>query len=93
MMLLNKKQVLYILDEPTDGLHLHDVQLLMTLFQSMVDEGNTLVIVDHHLDMIRDADYVIELGPAGGFLGGHLLFQGRPKAILESKSSITKDYF
>lgn len=91
--LLNKKQALYILDEPTDGLHLHDVQLLMALFQSMVDEGNTLVIVDHHLDMIRDADYVIELGPAGGFLGGHLLFQGRPKAILESKSSITKDYF
>lgn len=90
---LNKKNVLYILDEPTDGLHLHDVHLLMDLFQSLVDEGNTLVIVDHHLDMMKDADYLIELGPAGGSLGGYLLFEGKPKDIMTNKNSITKQYF
>ena len=89
---LNKKGVVYLLDEPTDGLHKNDVKKLITLFDSMVDQGNTLLIVDHHLDMMKSADYLIELGPKGGFEGGNLLYSGQAIGISKEVKSITKKY-
>lgn len=89
---LNKKGVVYLLDEPTDGLHKNDVKKLITLFDSMVDQGNTLLLVDHHLDMMKSADYLIELGPKGGFEGGNLLYSGQPVGISKEFKSITKKY-
>lgn len=89
---LNRKGAVFILDEPTDGLHLHDVRKLMKLFNQLVDEGNSLFLVDHSIDIMKNADYIIELGPSGGMSGGSVLFSGRPEKMLNSKISITKPY-
>ncbi|MBI9015397.1 MAG: excinuclease ABC subunit UvrA [Clostridiales bacterium] len=90
--LLNKKNVVYLLDEPTDGLHKNDVHKMITLFNRLVDEGNTLILVDHHLDIMKSADYLIELGPKGGVDGGLILYEGLPNDILKEGKSITKNY-
>jgi len=89
---LNKKGVVYLLDEPTDGLHLDDVHKLMKLFNKLVDDGNTLILVEHHLDVIKDADYLVELGPAGGAGGGEVLFAGRAEGILDEDGSVSRGY-
>jgi len=90
--LLNKKNVVYLLDEPTDGLHKNDVHKMIKLFNQLVDEGNTLILVDHHLDIMKSADHLIELGPKGGLEGGLILYEGLPKNILNNAHSITKKY-
>ena len=82
----------YIIDEPTDGLHLDDVRRLMELFDEMADAGNTLILIEHSLDVMKQADYLIELGPGGGGNGGRLLFCGTPDTILDSKQSVTAPY-
>ena len=82
----------YIIDEPTDGLHLDDVRRLLELFDEMVDAGNTLILIEHSLDVMKRADYLIELGPGGGDDGGQLLFCGHPKAILSAPRSVTAPY-
>ena len=64
----------------------------MELFNKMTDQGNTLFIIEHSLDVIKDADYIVELGPEGGLAGGKLLFAGTPKEMLESSSSVTREY-
>lgn len=89
---LNQKGAVFILDEPTDGLHLDDVGKLMKLFNQLVDEGNSLFLVEHSIDVMKDADYIIELGPGGGISGGNILFSGRPKEMLDSELSITRPY-
>ncbi len=89
---LNKKGAIFIIDEPTDGLHLHDVKKLLTLFNQLVDEGNSLFLVEHSLDVMKDADYIIELGAGGGMSGGNILFTGTPKEMLKSHKSITRPY-
>ncbi len=89
---LNKKGEIFIVDEPTDGLHLDDIKKLMILFNQMVDNGNSLFLVEHSIDVIKNADYVVELGKGGGILGGRVLFTGTPKEILNSDNSITKPY-
>lgn len=89
---LSEQSMLFILDEPTDGLHLHDVHRLLHLFDEMIESGSTLVVVDHHLDVIKASDHLIELGPAGGFLGGHVLYEGIPEKMALSPKSITKCY-
>ena len=81
-----------ILDEPTDGLHLDDIRRLMKLFNRMTDQGNTLFIIEHSLDVMKDADYIVELGPGGGLAGGRLLFAGTPKEMLEAERSVTREY-
>ena len=81
-----------ILDEPTDGLHLDDIRRLMKLFNKMTDQGNTLFIIEHSLDVMKDADYIVELGPEGGQAGGEILFTGTPKEMLESSGSVTREY-
>lgn len=89
---LNEKGAVFIIDEPTDGLHLDDVRKLMQLFNKLVDEGNSLFLVEHSLDVMKDADYIIELGPGGGMSGGNILFDGTVKDLLKSEKSITKAY-
>ncbi len=82
---LNQKGAVFIIDEPTDGLHLDDVRKLMQLFNKLVDEGNSLFLVEHSLEVMKDADYIIELGPGGGMSGGN-------KDLLDSEASITGTY-
>ena len=82
----------YIIDEPTDGLHLDDVRRLMELFDEMADAGNTLILIEHSLDLMKQADYLIELGPGGGDNGGRLLYCGTPDAILNAPQSVTAPY-
>ena len=82
----------YIIDEPTDGLHLDDVRRLLLLFNEMTDAGNTLILIEHSLDVMKQADYLVELGPEGGAAGGRLLFCGKPRDILTEKQSITSKY-
>lgn len=82
----------YIIDEPTDGLHLDDVRRLLELFDEMVDAGNTLILIEHSLEVMKRADYLIELGPGGGEDGGQLLFCGHPKALLSAPRSVTAPY-
>ena len=82
----------YIIDEPTDGLHLDDVRRLLELFDEMVDAGNTLILIEHSLDVMKRADYLIELGPGGGDNGGQLLFCGTPNAVLHAPHSVTAQY-
>ena len=89
---LEEQGKIFILDEPTDGLHLDDIRRLMKLFNRMTDQGNTLFIIEHSLDVMKDADYIVELGPEGGLAGGEILFTGTPKEMLESTCSVTREY-
>lgn len=82
----------YILDEPTSGLHFADVEKLLTLINRLVDNGNTVLVVEHNLDVIKNADWVIDLGPEGGEKGGYLVAQGTPKDIKKVKTSYTGKY-
>ena len=89
---LDERGQIFILDEPTDGLHLDDIRRLMKLFNRMTDQGNTLFIIEHSLDVMKDADYIVELGPGGGLAGGRRLFAGTPKEMLEAEQSVTREY-
>jgi excinuclease ABC subunit A len=88
----SQKGVLYILDEPTRGLHLEDITRLLTVLNQLVEEGNTVLIVEHHLDVIKCADWVIDLGPGGGKSGGHIVAEGSPEDIANTPHSITGEY-
>ena len=83
---------LYILEEPTIGLHLADVERLIELLHCLVDKGHTVIVIEHHLEVIKDADYLIEIGPKGGEAGGELLYQGKVDGIKKVKISVTADY-
>ncbi len=86
------RDVLYILDEPTTGLHFDDVQTLMRVLNRLVDQGNTVVVVEHNLDVIKASDYIIDLGPEGGEGGGHLVAVGTPEEIARRRKSHTGRY-
>ena len=83
---------LYILDEPTTGLHFEDIRVLMSVLQRLVDKGNTVIVIEHNLDVIKMADYLIDMGPEGGRGGGHLLQAGTPEEIAGNKESYTARY-
>ena len=83
---------LYILDEPTAGLHFDDIRRLLAVLNALVDKGNTVIVVEHNLDVVRDADWVIELGPDGGDTGGYLTFEGTPDKLKKDKKSWTARY-
>ena len=83
---------LFIFDEPTTGLHFHDIQRLLTAFNALIERGHTILVIEHNLDVIKCADYVIDLGPDGGDKGGELVFQGTPEAMMGCKRSITARY-
>lgn len=89
---LGERGKTFIIDEPTDGLHPKDVQRLVNLFEQMVDEGNTVYVVEHNTDVIKAADYVIELGPGAGEQGGRILFAGKPRDLLGCQESVTAEY-
>jgi excinuclease ABC subunit A len=82
-------RTLYILDEPTTGLHFADTHKLLDVLNKLVDQGNTVVIIEHNLDVIKSADYVIDLGPEGGAAGGRIIAQGTPEAVARSRESFT----
>jgi excinuclease ABC subunit A len=89
---LSKKstgKTLYLLDEPTTGLHFHDVKKLIKVLNNLVDKGNTVVVIEHNMDVIKSADYIIDLGPEGGDSGGEIVACGTPEEISENKNSIT----
>jgi len=89
---LSKKdtgQTLYILDEPTTGLHFKDIQHLLDVLNKLVDKGNTVLIIEHNMDVIKVADHVIDLGPEGGNGGGRIVAEGTPEKVAKSKDSFT----
>lgn len=83
---------LYILDEPTTGLHFEDIRVLLTVLNKLVDKGNTVIVIEHNLDIIKCADYIIDLGPEGGERGGTILATGTPEEIVKSKKSYTAKF-
>lgn len=88
----NGAKTLFIFDEPTTGLHLYDVRVLLEAFDLLLQRGHTLVIIEHNLDVIKCADHVIDLGPEGGAAGGHLVFQGTPRDLCSCEGSYTARY-
>ncbi|HAE80268.1 MAG: excinuclease ABC subunit UvrA [Clostridium sp.] len=89
---LDERGQVFVIDEPTDGLHLDDIRKLMGVFNRMTDNGNTLIIIEHSLDVMKEADYIVEMGPGGGIHGGQLLFAGTPEEMLRSERSVTAPY-
>ena len=89
---LNERGSIFILDEPTDGLHLDDIKTLMKLFNELTDAGNTLFLVEHSVDVMKEADYIVELGPGGGNSGGEIIFAGLPRDMLCCEKSVTRPY-
>jgi excinuclease ABC subunit A len=85
-------QTLYILDEPTTGLHFEDIRVLLGVLQKLVDKGNSVVIIEHNLDIIKVADHIIDMGPEGGERGGQLLVTGTPEEVAKSKKSFTAHF-
>jgi excinuclease ABC subunit A len=85
-------QTLYVLDEPTTGLHIDDVKRLMAVISRIVDNGDSVVIIEHNLDVIKLADYIIDLGPDGGDNGGMIVAKGTPEAVSKIKKSYTGEY-
>lgn len=83
---------LFIFDEPTTGLHFHDINKLLKSFNALIENGHTVLVIEHNLDVIKCADYLIDLGPKGGEEGGYLLYQGEPEGILKVKNSLTGIY-
>ncbi len=83
---------LYILDEPTTGLHAHDIKFLMKVLQKLVDKGNTVIVIEHNMDVIKSSDYIIDLGLEGGENGGELVVKGTPEEIIDNKTSHTAKY-
>ena len=85
-------KTLYILDEPTTGLHFHDVEQLLAVLHKLRDHGNTLIVIEHNLDVIKTADWVIDLGPEGGSGGGEIVVTGTPEQISKCNQSYTGKY-
>lgn len=89
---INDKGNIYILDEPTTGLHAKDIKNIMRLLDSFVDKGNTVIVIEHNLDVMKQADYIVDIGPDGGTNGGEVVFTGTPKEMIENSNTITAKY-
>ena len=85
-------RTVYILDEPTTGLHQHDIKKLLEILHTFVATGNTVVVIEHNLDVIKTADYIIDMGPDGGVKGGNIIAEGKPEEICSVKESYTGKY-
>ncbi len=88
----NSTKTLYVLDEPTVGLHMADVEKLLRVLHRLVDAGNTVVVIEHNLDVVKTADHVIDLGPAGGAAGGEIIAEGTPEEVAKVRASFTGRY-
>jgi excinuclease UvrABC ATPase subunit len=86
---LQKKGSIYVMDEPTTGLHMSDISNLLAIINRLVDAGNTVIVIEHNLDVIKNADWIIDMGPEGGHKGGRVIFEGTPKQLLSAKHSLT----
>ena len=89
---LGEEGKIFIVDEPTDGLHIKDIRHIIQLFDTLVERGNTVYMIEHNLDVIRSADYLLELGPGAGEEGGRLLYAGSPASLLNCPDSVTAGY-
>jgi excinuclease ABC subunit A len=87
-----KDKALFVFDEPTTGLHFHDIKKLLASFEALIEKGHSIIVIEHNLDLIKCADYVIDLGPEGGENGGQILAAGTPEEIVKNKKSITGNY-
>ena len=85
-------RTLYILDEPTTGLHFHDIDLLLRVLHRLRDHGNTVVVIEHNLDVIKTADWIIDLGPEGGDGGGTVVVEGPPELVAKTETSFTGQF-
>ena len=83
---------IYVLDEPTTGLHFEDVRKLLLVLNGLVDKGNTVIVIEHNLDVIKSADWIIDIGPEGGAGGGEILLTGTPEKIARSKKGYTSTF-
>ena len=82
-------KTLYILDEPTTGLHFEDIRVLLEVLQKLVDKGNTVLVIEHNMDVIKVADWLIDMGPDGGQKGGHIVFTGTPEELSATEGNDT----
>ena len=82
----------YILDEPTTGLHFADIQKLLDVLHRLTDAGNTVIVIEHNLDVIKTADWIVDLGPEGGDEGGHIVAQGTPEEVAQKEESYTAKF-
>ncbi|WP_331670222.1 ATP-binding cassette domain-containing protein [Anaerocolumna sp. AGMB13020] len=89
---LSQKGNIYIMDEPTTGLHMSDITSILNIINRLVDKGNTVIVIEHNLDVIRNADWIIDVGVEGGSKGGQILFEGTPKDLKDCEESITAKY-
>ena len=89
---LHKKSSIYVMDEPTTGLHMSDIAHLLEIMNRLVDDGNTVVVIEHNLDVIKNADWIIDMGPEGGNKGGKVIFEGTPGQLVQAKQSLTGAY-
>lgn len=89
---LHKEGSVYVMDEPTTGLHMSDISHLLAVINRIVDNGNTVIVIEHNLDIIKNADWIIDMGPEGGHKGGQILFEGTPKDLLNVETSYTAQY-
>jgi excinuclease UvrABC ATPase subunit len=89
---LNKKGSIYIMDEPTTGLHMSDVGRLLDIMNRLVDTGNSVIVIEHNVDVIKNADWIIDMGPEAGHLGGEVVFEGTPEQIIHAERSLTGQY-
>jgi excinuclease ABC subunit A len=87
-----KEKALFVFDEPTTGLHFHDIKKLLASFDALIDKGHSILVIEHNLDLIKCADWIIDLGPEGGENGGRLLTEGTPEEIIKNKKSVTGKY-
>ena len=88
----NKKKTLFIFDEPTTGLHFHDIKKLLRSFNSLIENGHSIIVVEHNIELIKCSDHVIDLGPYGGERGGELVFNGTPEKLIKNKKSLLKNF-
>jgi excinuclease ABC A subunit len=89
---LHKKGSIYVMDEPTTGLHMSDISHLLAIMNRLVDTGNTVIVIEHNLDIIKNADWIIDMGPEGGNKGGKVMFEGTPQQLLSASHSLTSTY-
>jgi len=88
----NANKTVFIFDEPTTGLHFHDIKKLLIALNTLIEQGNTILVIEHNMDMIKSADWIIDIGPEGGDKGGNVVFEGLPEDLVKVKASYTAKY-
>jgi excinuclease ABC subunit A len=87
-----KQKALFVFDEPTTGLHFHDIKKLLASFNALIEKGHSVIVIEHNLDLIKCADWIIDLGPEGGENGGYILAEGTPEEVMKNRKSVTGKY-